>query len=174
LFFDEIDALAPIRGMADQGTEREDVRVTSEFLAQLDGLTPLERVIVVGATNRPEAIDPAMLRPGRFDKILYVPPPDIDGRIAILTRNMQGVPMADEVSLRDIAVQTEGYSGADIVALCREAKMFAMKAEVDGAARPVSKTDFDRAISSVKPSIDKSVVARYELFARDFRKSRPS
>jgi transitional endoplasmic reticulum ATPase len=174
LFFDEIDALVPIRGMADQGTEREDIRVTSEFLAQLDGLTPLERVIVVGATNRPEAIDPAMLRPGRFDKILYVPPPDIDGRIAILTRNMQGAPMADDVSLDDIAVQTEGYSGADIVALCREAKMFAIKAEVGGAARPLSKTDFDRAINLVKPSIDKSVVARYELFARDFRKSRSS
>jgi transitional endoplasmic reticulum ATPase len=172
LFFDEIDALVPVRGVADEGTEREDVRVTSEFLAQLDGLSPLERVIVVGATNRPEAIDPAMLRPGRFDKILYVPPPDLDARMAILARNMEGVTMSDDVDVRDLAIRMEGYSGADIVALCREAKMFAMKAEVGGAARPVSKTDFDRAVNLVRPSIDESVVARYELFAKTFRKSR--
>jgi AAA+ superfamily predicted ATPase len=171
LFFDEIDALVPIRGMVDAGTEREDVRVTSEFLAQMDGLSPLEKVIIVGATNRPEAIDSAILRPGRFDKILYVPPPDVDGRLAILKRNMQGVPMADDVDLRDLAVQTERYSGADIVALCRESKMSAMKAEVGGAERPVLKADFVRAINLVRPSIDQAVIARYELFAKNFRKS---
>jgi transitional endoplasmic reticulum ATPase len=94
--------------------------------------------------------------------------------MSILARNMEGVNMSDDVHVRDLAARTEGYSGADIVALCREAKMFAMKAEASGAARPVSKTDFDRAINLVKPSIDKSVVARYELFARDFRKSQSS
>jgi len=174
LFFDEIDALVPTRGYSDDATAREDVRVTSEFLAQMDGLTPLERVIVIAATNRPDAIDPALMRPGRFDRILYVPPPDLEARTAILRNSMHGVPKNDDVNLNEIARSTDGYSGADLVALCREAKMRAMKAEVEGSPRPVMPRDFADALTVVKPSISQAMLEKFEAFVNSFRRYRES
>jgi SpoVK/Ycf46/Vps4 family AAA+-type ATPase len=106
LFIDEIDAVVPARSESDDVSAREDVKVVSEILSQMDGLTSLKGVVVIGATNRPQVLDPAVVRPGRFDKILYVPPPDKEARKTLLERNLEGVPTSG-IDLDQIVTRTE-------------------------------------------------------------------
>jgi transitional endoplasmic reticulum ATPase len=126
IFFDEIDAIAPRRG-GDFGDTHVTERLISQLLTELDGLEILTNVIVIGATNRPDIIDPALLRPGRFDRLLYVPPPDRDSRIQIIKIHTRKKPLADDVNVEQLADHTEGYTGADIASLSSAAVMLALR-----------------------------------------------
>ncbi len=126
IFFDEIDAIAPIRtaGIADS---RVSERLVNQLLSEIDGMESLDEVVVIGATNRPDILDPALLRPGRFDEILFVPPPDEEARYEILKIHTRNMPLAGDVDLRELAKRTEGYTGADIEAMCMEAGLAALR-----------------------------------------------
>lgn len=158
IFLDEADALAPRRGMsmADSGVTE---RVVSQLLTEMDGLTPIERIVIIGATNRPELLDPAIMRPGRFEVVLYVPPPDEASRLQILKIHTKKMPL-EGVSLEEVAGKTEGYSGADLEALCREAGLNALRRD----ANKVAKDDFEKALQTVKPSLRKEVLLKYKKF----------
>src|ERR671924_405814 len=129
IFFDELDAIAPRRG-ADFGDSHVTERVISQLLTELDGLEILTNVVVIGATNRPDIIDPALLRPGRFDRLLYVPPPDRDSRIQIIKIHTRKKPLAKDVTIEELADHTEGYTGADIASLASAAVMLALREHV--------------------------------------------
>ncbi len=158
IFLDEVDAVAPRRGMsmADSGVTE---RVVSQLLTEMDGLTPIERIVIIGATNRPELLDPAIMRPGRFEVVLYVPPPDEASRLQILKIHTRRMPL-EGVSLEEIAKRTEGYSGADLEALCREAGLNALRRDAD----KVTKEDFEKALQTIKPSLKEEMLAKYKKF----------
>jgi transitional endoplasmic reticulum ATPase len=125
IFFDEIDSIVPPRGASfDTGVTE---RVVSQILTELDGLEELKNVVVIAATNRPDMVDPALLRPGRFDRFIYIRPPDLAEREAILKIHLKGKPLSGEVDIRELARRTEGYVGADIEAICREAAILALR-----------------------------------------------
>ncbi len=167
IFFDEIDSLATRRGL-DVGT-RVTEQVLNQLLAEMDGLEELENVIVIGATNRPDMLDPALLRPGRFDRILLVSPPTKEGRLAILKIHTRNMPLAKDVSLEKLAELTEGYVGADIEALCREAAMLALRENRN--TKEVKKKHFDEAMKKVSPSVSKSTLDKYKKLEQDYLKS---
>jgi transitional endoplasmic reticulum ATPase len=125
IFFDEMDAIAPIRG--NSGDSHVTERVISQLLTELDGLEILTNVIVIAATNRPDIIDPALLRPGRFDRLLYVPPPDRDSRVQIIKIHTKKKPLADDIDIEELANHTDGYTGADIASLMSAAVMLALR-----------------------------------------------
>lgn len=125
IFFDEMDAIAPIRG--NNGDSHVTERVISQLLTELDGLEILTNVIVIAATNRPDIIDPALLRPGRFDRLLYVPPPDRDSRVQIIKIHTKKKPLADDINIEELANHTDGYTGADIASLMSAAVMLALR-----------------------------------------------
>jgi transitional endoplasmic reticulum ATPase len=131
VFFDELDALAPARGVADSQTAE---RVVAQLLTEMDGVQGLQGVVVLAATNRPELIDPALLRPGRFDMLVALPPPDREARLAILQVHTRGAPLAEDVDLARIATITEAMTGADLEALCRRAALAAVRERL--AAQP--------------------------------------
>ncbi|MCS7099288.1 MAG: AAA family ATPase, partial [Sulfolobales archaeon] len=166
IFFDEIDAIVPPRGMR-HDTEVTD-RIVNQLLAELDGIQTLKNVVVIGATNRVDLIDPALLRPGRFDRVIYVPPPDRKARYEILKIHTRGVPLAKDVDLDKLAEITEGYSGADLEALVREAVMMALREKF--AARPIEYRYFLEAMKLVKPSLSSDIVSRYERLYSDLKK----
>ncbi|MEM4062198.1 MAG: CDC48 family AAA ATPase, partial [Desulfurococcaceae archaeon] len=148
VFIDELDALAPLRGLgyADSGVTE---RVVSQLLTEMDGLEKMEGVVVMGATNRPDIIDPALLRPGRFDRIIYVPPPDRAARLEILKVHTRRMPLAEDVDLEKIADATEGYTGADLAALCKEAAIIALREA--GKPTKVTMKHFLKSMEAVKP-----------------------
>ncbi|MHA1691680.1 MAG: CDC48 family AAA ATPase, partial [Candidatus Heimdallarchaeaceae archaeon] len=119
IFFDEIDSLIPVRGVSSDSNVAE--RVISQLLTELDGLEALKDIVVLAATNRPDIVDPAVLRPGRFDRLIFVSPPNQKGRIEIFKVYTRNMPLASSVSLKELASVTEGFVGSDIEALCREA-----------------------------------------------------
>jgi len=166
IFFDEIDALAPRRDLiyGDAGVTQ---RVVSQLLTEMDGLIVLKDVVVIGATNRPDMLDPALLRPGRFDRLIYVPPPDEETRYKILKIYTKNMPLADDVNLREIAKRTQYYSGADIEALCREAAMMALRRDIN--AENVKMEDFERALEKVGASLNERIVKAYEEMAKKLR-----
>ncbi|MEM1982211.1 MAG: CDC48 family AAA ATPase [Sulfolobales archaeon] len=166
IFFDEIDAITPARGHRyDAGVTD---RIVNQLLAEMDGITMLKNVVVIGATNRADIIDPALLRPGRFDRIIYVPPPDKKARLEILKVHTRNVPLANDVNLEKLAELTEGYSGADIEALVREAVMIALREKLE--ARPVAMDYFMKALKTVKPSLSKDITDRYAKLYEDLRR----
>lgn len=130
LFFDEIDALVPIRGSKGSDSQVTE-RVISQFLTELDGVEELEGVLVLAATNRPDLLDPALLRPGRFDILLNIPPPDQEGRRQIFEIGLRGKPVARGVSANELAAETEGFSGAEIQGVCRRASLEAVRQAID-------------------------------------------
>ncbi|ETM50470.1 hypothetical protein L914_05500 [Phytophthora nicotianae] len=160
VFFDEIDALASMRGTG--GSSGASDRVLSQLLTELDGLEPLKRVLVVAATNRPDLLDPALMRPGRIDRALYVSPPDVPAREQILQIHTRKTPLASDVSLAELAIATARFSGAELQALCREAALHAV--EEDRAAVNVAKRHFVRALAVVTPQIDDRMLAFFERF----------
>ncbi|KAG6976860.1 hypothetical protein JG688_00000924 [Phytophthora aleatoria] len=160
VFFDEIDALASTRGSG--GSSGASDRVLSQLLTELDGLEPLKRVLVVAATNRPDLLDPALMRPGRVDRALYVSPPDVPAREQILQIHTRKTPLASDVSLAELAIATARFSGAELQALCREAALHAV--EEDRDAVHVAKRHFVRALSVVTPQIDGRMLAFFERF----------
>ncbi len=124
IFFDEVDAIAPIRGL---DVNRVTDRIVNQLLTEMDGLEELADVVVIAATNRPDILDPGLLRPGRFDRKIYVPPPDKKARLEIFKVHTRGMPLADDVDLEELAERTEYYTGADIEAICKEAAILAMR-----------------------------------------------
>jgi len=162
VFLDELDAVAPRRGAsADSGATE---RVVNQLLTSLDGLERLENVVVLGATNRPDMIDPALLRPGRFDRLVLVPAPDRVARLAILKVHTRNVPM-EKVDLDALAAKLEGYVGADIESLVREAALAAMREDIE-AKRVLSK-HFDIALAAVRPSADERTMKYYTDVGKD-------
>ena len=150
VFLDEIDALAPRRGQSfDSGVTD---RVVASLLTEMDGIEPLNDVVVLGATNRPDLIDPALLRPGRLEKLVFVAPPDADARREILRTAGKSIPLADDVDLDALAGELDGYSAADCVALLREAALTAMRRSIDAA--DVTAADVAKARENVRPSLD--------------------
>ena len=132
VFFDEIDTLVPTRGSG--GDSQVTERVIGQFLAEVDGVEELNGVLILGATNRPDILDPAILRPGRFDLQLEVPLPDLAGRQQIFQIGLRSKPLAKDVSIDDLAEKTEGYNGAEIQAVCTRAAWAAIR-EATGQAR---------------------------------------
>lgn len=183
IFFDEIDSVAPIRG---SGTSDSNVteRVISQFLTEMDGLEELRNVVIIAATNRPDILDPALLRPGRFDRMLLVPPPDLEARKQIFRIHTKKTPLAEDVKLDDMAKKTEGYTGADIASICNTAVMLSIKEHIGKAKDPedakkrakglkVAKRHFDEAMLKVKP-ISGQELRMYERFSQQFTDSKAS
>jgi transitional endoplasmic reticulum ATPase len=167
IFIDEIDALAPMRGLVstDSGVTE---RVVSQLLTEIDGLERLEGVVVIAATNRPDIIDPALLRPGRFDRLIYVPPPDEKARLEILKVHTRNMPLAEDVDLLEIAKKTEGYTGADIEVLVREAGLLALRENIN--IDKVYARHFEEALKKVKPSLTQDIIKFYEAWNERARK----
>ncbi|MGI9209757.1 MAG: AAA family ATPase, partial [Rhodococcus sp. (in: high G+C Gram-positive bacteria)] len=161
VFLDEVDALAPRRGQSSDSGVAD--RVVAALLTELDGVEPLRDVVVVAATNRPDLIDPALLRPGRLERLVFVPPPDAEARAAILETAGRSVPLADDVNLGDLARQLDGYSAADCSALLREAALAAMRRNVDAAV--VTSEDMAVARDKVRPSLDPVQVEHLRTYA---------
>src|SRR4051794_34791666 len=161
VFLDEIDALAPRRGQSfDSGVTD---RVVAALLTELDGINPLRDVVVLGATNRPDLIDPALLRPGRLEKLVFVEPPDADARKDILRTAGKAIPLSDDVNLDALAGELDGYSAADCVALLREAALTAMRRSIDAA--DVTGADVAKARETVRPSLDPVQVESLRAFS---------
>ncbi|MGB3443553.1 MAG: AAA family ATPase [Actinophytocola sp.] len=161
VFLDEVDALAPRRGQSSDSGVAD--RVVAALLTELDGVEPMRDVVVVGATNRPELIDPALLRPGRLERLVYVPPPDADARTAILKAAARNTPLAEDVDLGDLATGLEGYSAADCAALIREAALTAMRESLEAAQ--VTSAHVTRARETVRASLDPAQLAALETYA---------
>ena len=179
IFFDEIDALAGKRGL-DAGTKVTE-RVLNQMLAEMDGLEDLNDVLVIGATNRPDMLDPGLLRPGRFDKILLVGAPDEKGRLQILEIHTKKMPIGDasgkkpltpekrEILLEELAKKTEGYTGADLEAVAREAAMLSLRESIDSMF--VTEEHFLESLKKVKPSVSKPLLEVYKKIEDTFLKS---
>ncbi|MFH1229192.1 MAG: CDC48 family AAA ATPase [Candidatus Aenigmatarchaeota archaeon] len=167
ILFDEIDALAPKRGMnlGSKATEQ----IVSQMLTEMSGIEEMEGVVVIGTTNRPDIVDSALLRPGRFDRQIYVPAPDEKTRLEILKVHTKAMPLKG-VSLDKLAKETDGYSGADLEALSREAGMFALREDLK--AKEITAKHFDKALKKVKPSIVEDPTIKYQKAVDDVKKNK--
>ncbi len=159
IFFDEIDSLAPARGSG-RGEPQSTERVVNTLLAEMDGLEELQSVVVIGATNRPTMLDAALLRPGRFDELIYVTVPDVGGRRRILSIHTAKMPLAKDVDLDSIADRTERYSGADLEDLVRRAGLFALR-EGEHDATQVAMTHFNQAITAGRATVTEEMEEEY-------------
>jgi transitional endoplasmic reticulum ATPase len=177
IFFDEIDSLAPRRGLNSDSHATE--RVVNQLLTEIDGLEEINDIVVIGATNRPDILDPSLLRPGRFDRIILTPTPDIDSRKAIflvhtssmpLAKENEGVSKEDVVDIDELAELTEGFVGADIEALCREAAIAALREDM--SSKIVKMSHFKSALERVFPSVTKDVEKSYEDLRKNFSQAR--
>jgi len=165
IFLDEIDSIVPARGSrVDSGVTD---RIVNQLLTEMDGIKPLRGVVVIAATNRPDLLDPALLRPGRFDRIIKVPPPDRKARLEILKIHTRRVPLASDVDLEKLADMTNGFTGADLEALVREAVMLALREKLE--AREVSMKYFLEALKVVKPSLSEDVMEKYQSIEKTLR-----
>ena len=180
IFFDEIDSVAPTRGSS-VGDSHVTERVISQFLTEMDGLEELRNVVIIAATNRPDIIDSALLRPGRFDRLLFVPPPDLEARKQIFKIHTRKTPLADDVNLDDLARKTDGYTGADIASLANTGVMLALREHISKAKDPedakkrakglkVAKRHFEEALQKIKPMRTEEL-KMYERFSEQFSDS---
>jgi len=169
IFFDEFDSLVPRRGLG-YGDSGVSERVISQLLTEMDGVVALEDVVVMAATNRPDILDPAVLRPGRFDRLIYVPHPDDEVRLTIFKIYTKDMPLAKGVDLPRLAATAKNYSGADIEGLCREAALNALRKDVH--AKEVTLRDFEEAMKKQGPSISPDMEAWYKSFISQVRQVR--
>ncbi len=179
IFFDELDAIAPSRGSM-IGDSHVTERVISQLLTELDGLEELKDVTVIAATNRPDIIDPALLRPGRFDKLIYIKPPDLEARKEIFKIHLKKKPLAEDVNLEELAKKTEGYTGADIAAVCNEAVMSSIREYIQKHGK-IDKKELEKlklemrhlneALEKVKP-MPKEELEKYTRIAEKFNQTR--
>src|ERR687895_614642 len=178
IFFDEIDAIAPRRGGSFGGDSHVTERLISQLLTELDGLEILTNVVVIAATNRPDIIDPALLRPGRFDRLLYVPPPDRDSRLQIIKIHTKKKPLADDMDIDRLAGSTEGYTGADIASLSSAAVMLALREHVSKYKDPkeadshlqelkVHMKHFEEAMKKIRP-LSNQELSMYKSISEQF------
>ncbi len=166
IFFDELDSIAPARGYRHDTSGVTD-RIVNQLLTEMDGIEALKNVVVIAATNRPDILDPALLRPGRFDRLIYVPPPDEKARLEIFKVHTRNMPLAEDVDLEMLAKKTEGYTGADIAAVCREAAMLALREEF--RVRPVEMKHFLKALEKIPPSLTKEAIDAYNRLSRQLK-----
>ncbi len=159
IFFDEIDAIAPRRSGGDSGTHVHET-VVNQILTELDGVEPLDNVIVLGSTNRQELLDPSLLRPGRFDRQMLIPAPDEKARLDIFRIHTKKMPLAKDVDLKALAMRTKDFSGADIEGVAREAAMLALREDIK--SKKVIAKHFDDALKKAKPSVSKYELKRYK------------
>ena len=166
VFLDEIDSITPRRGMgmSDSGVSE---RVISQLLTEMDGLVTLQDIVVIAATNRPDMVDSAVLRPGRFDRLIYVPEPDEKSRLQILKIYTKGMPINKDVDLNQLTIMTKYYGGADIESLCREAAMHALRKDVN--SREVTMKDFQDALKEMGPSVTPDMEKWYKSFMQQVR-----
>eukprot|EP00301_Raphidiophrys_heterophryoidea_P002147 c11002_g1_i2.p1 GENE.c11002_g1_i2~~c11002_g1_i2.p1 ORF type:complete len:695 (-),score=210.77 c11002_g1_i2:61-2145(-) len=179
IFFDELDSLTPRRGGGGDSSGSASERVVNQLLTEMDGLDGRGQVFVIAATNRPDIIDPAMLRPGRLDKLLYIPLPTPEDRVKILEAACRSVPLAPDVVLREIATdgRTTGFSGADLTSLAREAAVAAIreqliKSRTISTPPSVTRTHFENAFEKVFPSVSKKDEVLYQRLQKSIRKVR--
>ncbi|HEU4819818.1 MAG TPA: AAA family ATPase, partial [Qipengyuania sp.] len=168
LFIDEIDSLVPARGSG-QGEPEVTGRVVNTVLAEMDGLEELGSVVVIGATNRPNLVDPALLRPGRFDELVYVGTPDKDGRERILGIHTKAMPLAGDVNLADVAAQTERFTGADLEDVVRRAGLNALH-RAGGDVSEVTKADFDESLDDSRATVTPEMEEEYEKLRGELKK----
>lgn len=169
IFFDEIDALAGKRGVMSSSTKVTE-NVLNQLLAEMDGIEDLNNVIVLGATNRPDILDPALMRPGRFDRIIYVSIPNKEERLDILKIHTKNMPIKNkERIIEDLSDKTEGYTGADLENLVREAGMIALRDDIE--TKEVTKNNFDKAMEKVLPSVSQSDEERYKQIEKKHLRS---
>jgi len=182
IFFDEVDSVAPVRGSSG-GDSNVTERVISQFLTEMDGLEELRNVVIIAATNRPDIIDSALLRPGRFDRLLFVPPPDLEARRQIFKIHTRKTPLGEDVNLDEMARRTDGYTGADIASLANTAVMLALREHISKAKDPedakkrakglkVAKRHYDEALQKIKP-MSSEELKMYERFSQQFSEARP-
>jgi transitional endoplasmic reticulum ATPase len=170
IFIDEIDAMAPVRGgglVEPAVTER----VVNTLLAEMDGLEELRGVVVIAASNRPALLDPALLRPGRFDDLIYVPVPEREGRLHILRIHTRNMPLGDDVDLDDIAGRTEGYTGADLEDVVRRAGLQALRSNLD--VEHVTMNFFDDALTQTRASVTPEMDREYRDLVRTLKQESP-
>ena len=166
IFIDEIDSIAPRRGMHSGSHVTE--QVVSQMLTEMSGLEDLTGVVVLAATNRPDMMDPALLRPGRFDKMIYVPAPDEKTREEILKVHTKDMPT--RVDMKKLSEKTDRYSGADLEALAREAAMIALREDIE--SKDVKKEHFENALKKVKPSITADIFKKYKKLVEEMKETK--
>jgi transitional endoplasmic reticulum ATPase len=164
IFFDEIDALVPARTVSSDNKVTE--RVVNQFLTEMDGLEEMHDVVIIGATNRPDMLDPALLRPGRFDRIILAETPDKKTREAIFKVHTKNMPLKGVV-IEKLAEDTEGYVGADIESVCKEAAIYALRKNME--AKQVSMKDFEEALKKVRPSVTQEITESYQEIQNHFK-----
>ena len=176
IFFDEIDALGSERGTS--GSSKVGDRVLAQMLTEMDGIEQLKDVIVIAATNRPDMIDKALIRPGRLDRLVYVPLPDEQTRLKIFQIHTRKKPLEDTIDLEKLASKTEHYSGAEIAEICNEAALATLEETLKSADEKsadeksadekqndlVCQRHFDEALERVKPRLNSSVLSIYDKF----------
>jgi transitional endoplasmic reticulum ATPase len=163
VFLDEIDAITPRRGMGSDTHVTE--RLVNQLLTSIDGLESMEGVVVLAATNRPDIVDNALLRAGRFDRLILIPAPDRDARHAIFKIHTKDMPLDDSVNLEELADRTEGFVGADVESLCREAGILALRESME--ADKVKMEHFEKALSKARPSVDEDTIKFYEAMGKE-------
>jgi len=166
VFLDELDSIAPRRGAYSGSHVTESV--VNQLLTSIDGLESMEGVVIIGATNRPDIIDQSLLRPGRFDRLILTPAPDTKTREEILKIHTKNMPLGSNVNLKDIAEKTNGFSGADIEALCREAAMIALRDNIK--AKKIGFNYFESALNIVRASLTDDLIKYYEKIAIELGK----
>ncbi|MBD3303620.1 CDC48 family AAA ATPase [Candidatus Woesearchaeota archaeon] len=167
IFFDEIDSLVPRRSASSDSHVSE--RVVNQLLTEIDGLEDLHDIVIIGATNRPDMVDTALLRPGRFDRIILTPAPDEKAREEIFTVHTKGMPIKG-MTVKELAAMTEGYAGADIEAICREAAIIALREDMQ--AKEINKKHFEEALQKVRPSVTEDIEKAYEELKEQFKAAR--
>lgn len=169
VYFDEIEALSAGRG-THVGAPTHD-SVINQLLVELDGIESRSGVIIIATTNRPDLVDSAFLRPGRFDRLIYVEAPDLEGRTRILEVHGKSMPLADDMSFKKIALMTEGYSGADLENLCREAGMMAIREKMHDF-KTIKFKHFEKALERVKSTLPQDIIEKYETMAKKITETR--
>jgi len=169
IYFDEIDAISAGRGSHE--STHTFASIVNQILVEMDGIENRKGVVTIASTNRPDIVDPAFLRPGRFDRLIYVKEPDFEARLKILDVHSKAMPLAEDVSLKEIAQNTVGYSGADLENVCREAGMQAIREKMDTLEK-IEKKHFDFALSKIKSTLPKELTERYESIAKQITESR--
>jgi transitional endoplasmic reticulum ATPase len=170
IFIDEIDSLAPVRG-GGLGEPAVTERVVNTILAEMDGLEEMQGVVVIAATNRPNLVDPALLRPGRFDELIYVPVPDAAGRRHILGIHTKSMPLAEDVDLDSLAERANRFTGADLEDLTRRAGLLALRESLE--AQNVIMAHFEQALRETRPSVTPDMEREYEDMVRTLKQEGP-
>ncbi|VFR02338.1 unnamed protein product [Cuscuta campestris] len=164
IFFDEADVVAAKRGGSSNGSSVVGERLLSTLLTEMDGLEQIKGILVLAATNRPQAIDAALMRPGRFDLVLYVPPPDLEARYEILRVHTRGMKLDAGVDLRRVAESTDLFTGAELEGLCREAGIVALREDL--SATVVCNRHFQAVLQSLTPALTWEVIESYSSFTK--------